>query len=369
MKYKMKSNGDMFKMTIGSSGFYLQEPQDIIELSFDPDEQLFIANIKFPSNHTMYLLNEGLLGITLCKLNTGYSQRNHMQESTDYDEDGGFFVKKNYHPRWSRCGRTVFPINSLSNIYIPIDDISVYDLKPNQKHTLGGVHENWFTYIKATLISRGQHSLGIDYPYEAYASDRAYKTYCNRIGIRYNESEGVITDRSTLIRKGFLVTPLGGGEFRISFQNLSSFWIGEDIDILMATNDISNMHSHGLYARRYENDDEDYRQDFVSSFKRMHSNGNSILATVTLTSNSDTFDVELPDLEDIYFDSGYIHPRVEHAHSKAVRNNFRRGSFTYTSPICIQIRRHYRDTKMYCLNEEYETVSYDTGLVIDIIDS
>lgn len=376
MKYKMKSNGDMFKMTVGSSGFYLQEPQDIIELSFDPDEQLFIANITCPSQHTLYLLEEGLLGITLCKLNTGFSQRLHMV-GVYYEEQSQLkhwtdTVKRGYHPRWSRCGTQVIPVNSLNNIQISIDDIGAYNFAPNQKHTLGNKHSNWFTYIKAVLISRGQHSLGIDYPYESYSSDRAYKTYCNRIGVQYDESTGEIGNRREAVRSGFIVSQRGPNAFRISFQNLSPFWLGANVDIIMATADISNMHSHGEYKHRYMDDPEhegDYRQYYVENFTRYHSNANSILTNVIIESNQDYFDVIIPDLTDIDMESEYIHPRVYHARGKAIQNGYRKGPFTYTSSVFIQIRKYGCDSKMQCVNGPSATISYDTGLRIDITEN
>lgn len=371
MKYKMKSNGDMFKMTVGSSGFYLQEPQDIIELSFDPDEQLFIANITCPSQHTLYLLEEGLLGITLCKLNTGFSQRLHMV-GIYYDEKSHFkkwtdVVKRGYHPRWSRCGTQVIPINSLNNIQISIDDIGAYNFAPNQKHTLGHKHSDWFTYIKAVLISRGQHSLGIDYPYESWSSDRAYKTYCNRIGIQYYESTGEITNRrESRPRSGFLVSQRGPNAFRISFQNLSPYWLSGSVDILLVMEDISNMHSHGAYKETYGDAEDDYRSYSVHRFVRFHSNCNAILDTVALESSDDYVDVLIPDLSQLTMEDAIIHQRVRHAYDRAVKHEFSRGAFTYNSPVYIQIRKHDHDSKMQCINSEAITISYDTNLYINI---
>lgn len=369
MKYKLNSNGGEFTLTVGSSRFNLLEPKDIVELSYDPNYQVFTANIKEPSNHTLYLLNEGLLGIALCKLNTGVSQRNHMCKATEEGYRESFYVKKHYHPRWSKCGYQIFPIDSLNNIRIPVSDFgSLERFKPNQKHTLSGEHSNWFTYIKATLISRGQHSLGMDYPYEAFPSDRAYKTYSNRIGIRYVEADDEIVPREKTVRRGFIATQIAPRTFRISFQNLSSYWMG-NVDILMAVKDISNMHSHGEYKHRYEEDQpDDYRLYGVENFIPYHGNESTVLDTVTITSNDDYFDVTLPDLSEVTIEDGIVHPRVYHAYKRAVKHNFSRGAFTYNSRVYIQIRKCQHDSKMPCINTSRNTINYDTNLSINILE-
>ena len=75
MKYKLNSNNQRFIMKSNSSNFTLQDTKDIVELTFNEEDQIFTAKIKSPSKHTLHLLNAGLLGIALCKLNTGVSDQ------------------------------------------------------------------------------------------------------------------------------------------------------------------------------------------------------------------------------------------------------------------------------------------------------
>lgn len=68
-QWQVRHNGHKFKVA---------DLEDRIILSFDEANQQFYAYIKNPSSHTRYLYQNGKLGLTLCKLNTGVSQRKHM---------------------------------------------------------------------------------------------------------------------------------------------------------------------------------------------------------------------------------------------------------------------------------------------------
>ena len=374
MKYRLHSDNHKFSMRVGSSLYCMEgTSEDIISLSFDEDDQSFYATIKRPSERTQYLAQRSRLGITLCKLNTGVSQRKHRQRPTHGGEIEHTFVKKKYHPRWSRCGRTVFPVRSLNSVIrMDISDLEdgLFNLKPNQKRTLGERYgpDGWFTHIKATLVSTGTHASYSQGAFKTSRADRAYKTLSNRIHIYYDREEDKIAEKipgSHGKSSGFTVTPLGFRTFRLEFSNLSSYWSDTYVDIIMATLDISNPHSHGEYKHVYDVDG-DPRQYGVLHFVRRHSNENSVLDTVYIDRDTNYIDVTLPDLAEVDIESDIIHKRVYHAYEKAVSNHFYKGGFFYNSPVWIQVRKHGCDSKMQCLNETGEGISYDTGLEIDI---
>lgn len=365
MKYKMKSNGDEFILTVGPHKFVMHEPQDILRISLDSSEQIFTADITNPSQHTLYLLEEGMLGVTLCKVNTGASQRYHMV-STHGENDGDSvlteandYVKRHFHPRWSRCNTTVFSIDSLTNLEIPISDFQgqCHAFKPNQAHSIKN-KRYWCTKIKAILVNLGN-------------GDRAYKSYSNRVPIIYDAGRDMILNRGEPVagggggNSGFRVEQLSSNTFRVTFSNLSDFWLGQTVEILMSTKDISNMHRRTWYQDHYDYDGNP-RQHSVHSFVQYHSNKNSILATIDIDSNNTYVDVTIPDLSHIDMESPYIHRRVYHAYTRAQDNDFREGNFYYNSNVYIQVRKYKHDTKMICLNGTGKTVYYDTGFRINI---
>ena len=383
MIYKLQSTGNGYTLTKDSSKYNMKVPKDIIDLYLDSTNQNFIANIREPSEHTLYLLNEGLLGIALCKVNTGASQRTH-KISKHYEMENGEevkipndYVKRHFHPRWSRCDVTVFPVQSLTDIELPIQEFEngCYSFKPNQAHTIHN-RAHWCTKIKATLVSCGQHALGTSYSFQTRASDRAYKSYSTMVPIVYDNVRDMILNRGEPVSggggggsSGFRVEQLSSNTFRITFSNLSEYWLGETVEILMATKDISNMHKRTWYKSHYDYDDNP-RQYSVHTFVQYHSNQNGILATIDIDSNDTYVDVTLPNLSNIDIESPYIHRRVYHAYEQAQHNHFRKGNFYYNSDIYIQVRKYEHDTKMICLNGtgsgSYKSSSFNTGLQINI---
>lgn len=62
-----------YKIRLGTdtNNCKLVDIQDIVEISFDRDNQEVNASIKNPSDHTKYLFNQGRLGIYLTRMLIG----------------------------------------------------------------------------------------------------------------------------------------------------------------------------------------------------------------------------------------------------------------------------------------------------------
>lgn len=208
LNYKIAAPLEKFKIKTGSDtrNFKIQKTEDKVILRFDEESQLFYARIVNPSQHTRYLFQQGRLAIALCKLNTGKSQRRHMgdkywpgdrywdDEEQEWKQVTDFYVKKKYHPRWSRCNDNFTPVLDLDNeIRISWNDDR--DLKPNEKHTLGYEHENWFTAIKALLLSCTRNAYEIEHNSQYIYASRGYKTMSNRIKIKYDSNLGHVLER------------------------------------------------------------------------------------------------------------------------------------------------------------------------------
>lgn len=198
MNYKFAVPLEKYDMKTGSDtrNFKVKKTEDKVVLRFDEENQVFYAKIENPSQHTRYLFQQHRLAISLSKLNTGKSQRKHMCEKqwteSEQQYTPGMKIKRNYHPRWSRCEHVFSPVTSLD------DEIELsyfnYQLKPNQRRTIGEIHNGkWFTSIKALLISCYTDATQIQSNYTC--SCRGYKTMSNRIKIRYDENEDIIKER------------------------------------------------------------------------------------------------------------------------------------------------------------------------------
>jgi len=172
-----------------SRSFKVLKVQDVVNLEFDEDNQMFYATISEPSQHTKYLFSQGRLGICLCRLNTGYSQRKKM--CSWYDQDERIYampLKHHCHPRWSRCGNNFKLVTNLT-ARIPIS-FTADQLEPNQKHTLRDTNTRWFTAVKALLLScppnpNEQELQGGN----AVCKCRGYKTMSNRIKVEYDKED------------------------------------------------------------------------------------------------------------------------------------------------------------------------------------
>ena len=181
-----------------------KKPEDLVTLRYDEEHQIFYASIKNPSQHTRYLYEQGKLGIALCKLNTGRSQRKKMlaKRISGGNRIPKNFIKIHYHPRWSRCGRNLALVTNLDEeVAIAIttsgqvgrclSGVGILDLKPNQKRTVLGKWKNWYNSIKAVLVScNTDNVLRLN-----ETISRSYKTMCKRIKIEYNSDENTIIHR------------------------------------------------------------------------------------------------------------------------------------------------------------------------------
>lgn len=147
-------------------------------------------------------------------------------------------------------------------IEIPFD---TYDLMPNQKRTLGVKWTNWYTSIKAVLVSCPAPLTTSEFNIYHNSRCRAYKTMSNRIKIEYDSENGIIINRkdhppknadpyelsATVNQNGrevtFNVTSMGSKVLEAFMNN--ELWVGLDLqDISYATN-------HGGSSKRSHNGD------------------------------------------------------------------------------------------------------------------
>ena len=70
-----------------------------------------------------------------------------------------------------------------------------YDLKPNQKHTLGRKWTSWYNSVKAVLVSCPAVLTTSQFNEGHCAQCRAYKTMSNRIKIEYDSENDIIINR------------------------------------------------------------------------------------------------------------------------------------------------------------------------------
>lgn len=245
--------------------YIVKKTEDVIELRFDEDNQAFYARIKNPSQHTKYLYDNNKLAIALCKMNCGNETlhghfcKNHYDEEEDKCIPSSF-VKRNKHPRWSRCGKNIAPVlDNLDDEYeIGITqtqringrsyEIGIDDFYPEPRHTVGNKwDEKWYNSVKAVLLSSPLDLTRT----RNIAGCRAYRTMCKRIKIEYDSTDEMIIHR----REHGNINPYGISvnvtqnnreiTFNITHMNekvLQAFrndalWIGLDFqDISYATN-------------------------------------------------------------------------------------------------------------------------------------
>lgn len=174
MFYKILSQGKNYKVYSGNKPFNIARNiiyDQVKFLSFDENTQTCAVKIVNPSKHTLYLFNQGRLGIDICRSNTGKGQRRRMWaancEWRERNKKGD--VQWKYHPRWSRIlqTKTVTDLNYIE-IFLPAERI-----RPNEKTVAAG---NYFTTLKAVLVTRNFGG--------ALDSERSYKTNSNFLRIK-----------------------------------------------------------------------------------------------------------------------------------------------------------------------------------------
>lgn len=195
-KTNYKEDNCLVKNGSSSNNYFIAKKQDVLTVEFVAALQTRPAKIKVyinnTSDYTKYLLSQGRLGLSLCKLNTGKSQRKHMCHP--YIKDGDKIpkekIKWNYHPRWSKCGNVVV-LDHIDDepITMPFD---INDLTPSARRTLNNESGKWYTCIKATFVN----TLGVD-PEDSTSLiclGRAYKTHSNRIKVKNNNEKLINRD-------------------------------------------------------------------------------------------------------------------------------------------------------------------------------
>lgn len=281
MNYKIALSNKKYNMHTGQDtrNFTIKKTEDVVKLRFDEENQVFYAKIESPSQHTRYLFQQRRLAISLSKLNTGRSQRIHMgnsywpgdmywnEQSHQWEAQAMFYVKKKYHPRWSRCGYTgVVVHNAVSSLDDEIEiPFNASNLKPNQKRTLKGQWTNWYNSVKAVLVSCPTVFMTSQLDIHYGNRCRAYKTMSNRIKIEYDSENDIIINRkdhppknadpyelsATVNQNGrevtFNVTSMGSRVLEAFMNN--ELWVGLDLqDISYATN-------HGGSSKRAHSGD------------------------------------------------------------------------------------------------------------------
>lgn len=104
MFYKILSQGKNYKVYSGSKPFNIARNiiyDQVKFLSFNEDTQTCAVKIVNPSKHTLYLFNQGRLGIDICRSNTGKGQRRRRWAAKCkwYERDEKGDVQWKYHPR------------------------------------------------------------------------------------------------------------------------------------------------------------------------------------------------------------------------------------------------------------------------------
>lgn len=206
MKYKVYSGNQKYIIETSDENKYIihnAEPLDLINLSFNAENQSFNIKILNPSNHTKYLLSHGRLGVFLCKrlcTERGHIHQSHAYEGVSGQGPGYIKVKDNEgypywrrkqrtrmakYSRWSRIGIQPIIINSLEQ-NIDIQTI-IEELNGSfYLHDHNG-YSSRFLKIKAQLCCIGINRMNNS------SADRIYKTKSKIIKLRtvghYNEAE------------------------------------------------------------------------------------------------------------------------------------------------------------------------------------
>ena len=75
MKYKVMINGQAYKISMSDEADYVpKDDKDVIIYTIDEDNQVIHARIENPSQHTLYLINQGRCFVTInCRNFIGHS--------------------------------------------------------------------------------------------------------------------------------------------------------------------------------------------------------------------------------------------------------------------------------------------------------
>lgn len=227
MQQRIMIDDQPYKIRLGTdtNNYKLVDIQDIVEISFDRDNQEVNASIKNPSDHTKYLFNQGRLGIYLTRMLV--SKTNHWHMSNIPQRDGvwkkktadgsGYRLKsptrKQFYPKWSRIGKYPTKVNDLNNIVIPIDANSCKIKLPGWSYSY---YKSYTIKVQAILCC-----IGVQDDIETSPACRTYPTKSNTIRLRRHLYEGFGPAQIEVDE----VIDLGDNEYEISL--IVDGWIAD----------------------------------------------------------------------------------------------------------------------------------------------
>jgi len=195
MQQRIMIDDQPYKIRLGTdtNNCKLVDIQDIVEISFDRDNQEVNASIKNPSDHTKYLFNQGRLGIYLTRMLIGETDHWHMSNIPYQDgvwrkkrQDGSYHLKsptrKQFYPKWSRIGQYPTKVDNLDSITIPIDPS---DCKIRLPRWAYSYDKSYTIKVQAILCC-----IGVQDNIKTSPACRTYPTKSNTIRLRRHLDEG-----------------------------------------------------------------------------------------------------------------------------------------------------------------------------------
>ena len=214
MKYKVIVNGEAQAIWNTDKRYTLysdtatSNSKDKVILTFDERNQIFVARIENPSSHTLYLFNNGKLGIGITKCNFGARAAYHWGGSVTTN-------KVNTHPRWSRVHQNVTIVDDLDHIEIPARSFRYSEHKTVSNKTIVW---NFFRGLLLHIAYRDNQICN--------ESCRGYKTNCKSLKLNYNKSTKqyfVPTAGESIIDVN--VTNKGNNTYQIFINNITGSFL------------------------------------------------------------------------------------------------------------------------------------------------
>lgn len=133
MKYKVLINGQLYKVAMSDiTDYVVKEDKDVIVYTVDEDNQEIHARIMNPSQHTLYLIEQGKcflwLDTKMTKKWSKYRGTYTCGPCTRTNWKRG--LQRIYHPYWAKTLTHYAQVTDINNIVLdfPIDDYSYHNV-------------------------------------------------------------------------------------------------------------------------------------------------------------------------------------------------------------------------------------------------